>query len=261
MHAFTFEYPLGPNAAPSAAERIRIAGSPEMTLTPSIERIRCGVCGTDTQQYVLPDVHSSSPPDFDTRPAEPERSLLIYSVSRCHHCGYCANDLEAVHPGVADVIAEERYQSILNNPEYPDAARSFLCFSLLLERLHEWADAGWSTLHAAWVCDDAGAEAEATWCRQLALARWKRAKELGSSFSDDLATEFALATDLYRRSGDFTNGLVTCTEALSLEDLPALLEKALRRQYVLIQQQDTSAHSLSELFSSSPAQAFSSEHR
>lgn len=218
-----------------------------LTSTPTLEVVTCAVCSNQAEQYTSAENEPQGPPDFDTRPAEPERSFLRAQVSCCPTCGYCADDLSKSHDGVPELVAEDRYQAVLRTETYPPEARAFLCFALILERLHQWADAGWSSLHAAWICDDEGAEEAARLCRTAALQRWKRAKELGSSFADDLGSEFALAADLYRRSGDFTDALVTCAEGLDVEDLSELLERLLRRQYVLIQQHDTEPHSMSEL--------------
>lgn len=71
---------------------------------------------------------------------------------------------------------------------------------------------------------------------------------------EDLAQEFALVTDLLRRMGDFDAAREACLEALTLEDLPAMIDDMLRRQLTLIQQKDTAAHSLKELERPRPGQ-------
>jgi hypothetical protein len=84
----------------------------------------------------------------------------------------------------------------------------------------------------------------------MAINRWKRGKELGQGFADDLATEFAIVTDLHRRGGEFDNATVACAEGLDIEDIPGPIEQMLRRQMTLIQQRDTDRHSMSELYRS-----------
>jgi hypothetical protein len=117
--------------------------------------------------------------------------------------------------------------------------------------VREHADAGWSALHAAWVCDDTGHTEGACRCREQAIEYWKRGKHAGQAFSEDFASEYALVADVHRRLAQFELALVTCSEALDIEDLPPVLEHVLRRQKALAEQKDTSAHSLRELVAAS----------
>lgn len=211
------------------------------------ELVACACCGEQTRQFRAPQPEPSGPPDFDTRPGEPERSRQYGWVSRCEFCGYCADDLSAQRPAVCDAVQSEEYQALLADDFFPALARTFLCYALLLSRMHRWADSGWSCLHAAWACDDAGNDRAATQCRTWAIERWRRAKELGESFGDDIGSEFALVADVYRRVGMFEEATVACTEGLDVEDLPPMLEQILRRQLVLTQTRATAAYSLATL--------------
>lgn len=150
------------------------------------------------------------------------------------------------------MVRSEAYRNTLNDGAVPQTARSFLAYSLLLERMHQHADAGWSSLHAAWVCDDAGFDDMAARCRLRALELWQKGKAAGQQFSDDLVSEFALVTDVYRRTAQFEHATVACAEGLDIEDVPPAVEAMLRRQTVLIQNRDLAAHSMSELL---PARA------
>ena len=70
-------------------------------------------------------------------------------------------------------------------------------------------------------------------CREQAIEYWKRGKHAGQAFSEDLASEYALVADLHRRMAQFELALVTCSEALDMEDLPPVIEHVLRRQKTL----------------------------
>lgn len=210
--------------------------------------LSCAVCGTpvsSTFEGPLPD--SSEAPDFDTRPGEPLRGTLPRWVQSCEHCGYIADDISRASEDAADIVRSDSYRAYLHDESLPQAARRFLAYAFLLERSHQAADAGWSALHAAWACDDAGSDEGASRCRERAIELWQRGKQLGQLFCDDMASEFALVTDLYRRLGAFEHATVACAEGLDLEDLPPALEAILRRQSVLIQQRNRSAHSMREL--------------
>jgi hypothetical protein len=208
----------------------------------------CALCGTTNEvEWSEPVPDSTEPPDFDTRPAEPLRSTIGNWIDCCQACGYCAEDISRASEGAGEVVRSNAYREWLNNSWVPAKAREFLAFAYLLERVHQTSDAGWSALHAAWLCDDAGDEEAARRCRARAIELWQRGKAQGQIFGDDLASEFALVTDLYRRMGQFEHASVACSEALDLADLPPAVEAMLRRQKVLIQARDTAAHSMSEL--------------
>jgi hypothetical protein len=207
----------------------------------------CAVCGAlvDDAPVSLPE--PQAPPDFDTRPGEPLRSTIGLWVGRCRDCGYCAPDLTLADERAPAIIASESYREILGHAMLASKAREFLAFAHLLEKLHQFADAGWSALHAAWVCDDDRDPVSAEHCRATAIDLWKRGKQVGQLFCDGMASEFALITDVYRRMGEFEQATVACTEGLDLEDLPPAVESMLRHQLVLIQRRDTGPHSMSEL--------------
>ena len=81
---------------------------------------------------------------------------------------------------------------------------------MILNHVEQYADAGWTALHAAWACDDAGDDASAQRARLLAVDYWQHGKRHGQPFGE-LPEEFALATDVLRRAGKFEEALVTCT--------------------------------------------------
>jgi hypothetical protein len=207
----------------------------------------CAVCGLESCQTQLRSGAEIQPPDFDTRPGEMVRSTLPDWVMECPHCGYAAGDLSAADSRAFAIVRSEEYRRRLTNPALPQDARRFAAYALLLERIGECADAGWTALHAAWLCDDAG-HAEGAWaCRGEAVRLWKRGKAQGEKFMEDHLQEFALVTDVLRRMGDFDAAREACLEALTIESLPGLIEDMLRRQLTLIQQKDSAAHSLGEI--------------
>lgn len=208
---------------------------------------RCALCGADNQVAPEPQVQPAEPPDLDTRPGEPLRSTLGAWVQTCASCGYCASDISVGHARAAELVGSEAYRQVLEDPALPEKARPFLAYAYLLDRLHEHANAGWSALQGAWLCDDLGNSEGACRCREQAIEFWKRGKHAGQAFSDDLASEYALVADVHRRMAQFELAQVTCSEALDMEDLPPVIEHVLRRQKSLIDQKDTSAHSLREL--------------
>lgn len=208
-------------------------------------QIRCSVCGTESE-HAEPVELEPETSDFDTRPQGSSEAILTW-VQRCPNCGHCADDLSHAHDGAGGVIRSDEYRALLRSEAYPEKAREFLCYGLLLDSAGRTADAGWAALHAAWVCDDARYEAAARQCRQRAIELWRSGKVAGENFGDGPSFEFALVTDVYRRSGEFENAVVACSEGLEAPDRSPMSERILRAQRAFIDRKDTACHSLLEL--------------
>ena len=200
--------------------------------------ILCAVCGAHSEQTIAPAVEPQEPPDFDTRPGEPLRATLSHWLQSCPACGYSAPELSYAPEGVAALVKSEQYQ----NCEGP-----FLKHAFLLDQLGHHADAGWMALQGAWFFDDAGDGALALGCRTVALQFWKKGKAAGQNFAETIPEEFALVTDILRRSGMFEDALGTCLDALEDEELPPVIEDMLRMQKTFIEKKDFGRHSMSEL--------------
>ena len=212
------------------------------------QTIHCGFCGVESSQLVAEAAQELEPPDFDTRPGREIRATLPAWMQRCPNCGYCASDIATIHDGAVAMLGNEMYHRQLNDSAFPEKAREFLCHALILQQVGQFADAGWTSLHAAWACDDAGDLASSVACRKHALTLWERGKQSGQNFGDDTMLEYVLVTDLYRRSGQFEQAVVAASEALDSDDVkPPVVEAIFRREKSLAERRDDQAHSLSEL--------------
>src|SRR5512135_1134193 len=127
----------------------------------------CSLCGNRSLQSLVQATPGEGLPDLDTRPSEPARSALAYWVQRCPHCGYCATDISLDYPLADLAIRTEGYGKLLHRRALPEKARQFLAWALIEEANDEFGGAGWSALHAAWICDDAGKASAAVECRRL----------------------------------------------------------------------------------------------
>jgi hypothetical protein len=168
-------------------------------------------------------------------------------MQRCPECGYCAEDISSIHELAEPAVRSAAYASELADTRVPEKARDFLAHAHILEALDQLADAGWTALHAAWICDDTASTEAAKMIRLRALDYWKRGKVRTQSFGDDLAMEFAIVGDVCRRAGEFEAAVVTCSEALDTEELTPLMDAILRREKSLAERKDDTAHSLKEL--------------
>lgn len=205
------------------------------------------MCGKRRWRASLNSTHAIDSPDLDTRPSMPMRADILW-MENCPRCGYCAPDLSEGSPQAARIVATGPYREQLYNPDFPDLANAFLCYSLIAEQDHDFAAAGWACLYAAWVCDDDGAVAAAPRCRRRAVDFFELARHRRQEFAASAELEKALIVDLLRRSGDLLRALVVCQDILTGEvrGLDATLLSMLRFQEALILRRDTETHLISE---------------
>jgi hypothetical protein len=200
--------------------------------------IRCAVCGEVSEHMTLASTDSPGPPDLDTRPAETMRSSLQFWILECPNCRYAAPSIATAAAGAAELVRKNEYQAIKCR---------FQRHSWLLAQLGHYADAGWVSLHAAWMADDAEDAGRARECRGRAVELWKTGKRHGQDFMETTEQEFALVADVLRRRGEFEEALQTCMAGLNEQNLTPLIEDALRFQLTLISRRDTAAHTMGEL--------------
>ena len=208
----------------------------------------CSLCGVINAQEQAGATTTTGLPDLDTRPAEPVRSLLPYRVQRCPNCGYCATDIFLEYPGAVHLIRSEPYQKLLRRRSLPEKARQFLAWALIEEAAGEAGGAGWSALHAAWVCDDAEKPLGAIECRRLALERFTRQRALKGHILgfEDASLEDLMLADLYRRTGQFKEAEERARAGLGRQPADVVC-RTLSRELELAARSDQLAHSLEEI--------------
>ncbi|MCU0228798.1 MAG: hypothetical protein MUF01_14285 [Bryobacterales bacterium] len=209
--------------------------------------VRCGNCGAESRLPFLLHAEEQEPPDLDTRPGEQLRSSVGLWMARCPFCGYCAADISTIHEQAGAVVDSAAYQQQLDDARFPAKANEFICHALVLEHVLQYADAGWTMLHAAWVCDDHQRADAASLCRKGALNAWTVGKKHGQTFHDTYASEFLIVSDLHRRMGEFEHALIACNEGQDTEEVPELLDHCFRLQRSLIARKDVGRGSLRQL--------------
>ncbi|MCC7339693.1 MAG: hypothetical protein IT170_01295 [Bryobacterales bacterium] len=209
--------------------------------------VRCGNCGSDAHYTILVHADELEPPDLDTRPGEPLRSSLPFWIKRCASCGYCADEIDRVHEEAGPVIESPIYQAQLSDARFPEKANEFICYALILERVGQYADAGWTAMHAAWVCDDSSSQEAASLCRQMAVRSWTAGKRQGQAFHETHESEFLIVSDVHRRLGEFEHALTACNLGAEGEDLPDLLDHCFRLERSLISRKELGRGSLRDL--------------
>jgi len=205
----------------------------------------CAVCGQTSGQAAIHSTSFWGSPGLDTRPPEPDGSHINKHIQRCPGCGYCAPDVSDGRPELLEPLKTDSYRSQLESPDFPEAANSYLCWSLIEENHGEYASAGFACVRAAWVCDDASLDPSARHRRRRAVALLERAREGGKAFAGQIGGEEALLADLLRRSGDFQPALAFCQ--LGLERAPEkIVSLVLRFEETLVARSDVAHHTLDE---------------
>lgn len=207
--------------------------------------LKCAVCGQEHDTLGLASTNMLEPPDLDTRPGEMMRSTMSYWLQRCPSCGYVSPNIEKCSVEIAEIVRSDPYQHQLNHPDYPELANEFLAWSYLSEQAGKMADAGWASLHAAWICDDKNQEKAAERCRLRAIEFFEQAGNHGQSFSRGKGDELAIFADLYRRTSQFEKAREVCEKGLRRR-LKKLIKSILQYQLELIAAKDTKAHKQKE---------------
>ena len=133
-------------------------------------RKKCALCGAISDHAELISTSYFGSPDLDGRPPPLGRWTLDTQIQNCPSCGYCAPDISEKIDGASVVVKSSSYKKQLREPELPELADAFLCFSMIMEKVGNYAKAGLACVHAAWVCDDENNDAGARRCRVKAVA-------------------------------------------------------------------------------------------
>lgn len=207
---------------------------------------KCALCGEKNEVIMLGSSNTfGGSPDLDTRPAEMLRSTINVWIHICSSCGFCAPDISKRIEKSSELVRTDLYQQQLNSTEFPKLANAFLCYSLIQENAGDYAGAGWSCVHASWVCDDTNSEEAAQKCRKKAIGLFQKAKENSQVIDEEASTAEILIIDLLRRSRQFELALKTCDENLKKNPEKSILD-VLKYEKILIKNKDSACHTIEE---------------
>lgn len=210
------------------------------------EIARCGVCGTEQRVDVIMSTNAFGSPDLDTRPPPMRRDLLGVEIQECDDCGYCAADISRAEDETRGIVRSEEYRQRLHDSAFPRLANRYLCWSMILEKQGELADAAWAAIRAAWACDDEEATDAARVVRMRAVSLIDRAREEDQLVMPIESGYHVVRADLLRRAGAFEEARATISEGLSeVEDEP--IRSILGYQQELVEKGDEDRHLVSEV--------------
>jgi|SRR5437588_739470 len=257
-----------------------------MTVPVDIE-CKCGICGQTSKQVEIASTSVFGPPDLDTRPAPLMRNSIDAWIQACPFCGYCSPDISEFTHETTSIVRSKAYQQQRKSHEYPDLANQFLCWSVIQEkplelvsvlgeiphaggarsetveeRSKRFISAGQASLHAAWVCDDAGNDVAARRCRIRAVGLFNLGTVGGRPLFKQKPDQFVFLADLMRRAGRFGTALALVRSGLSQIQQAAgntdrsgseetkyderFITKLLEFEKALIRRRDTLCHSIKD---------------
>jgi len=211
------------------------------------EKIRCAVCGAETECTGIGSTNAFGSPDLDTRPPEMKRSTIFAWVQRCPECGYCASDVSNAPPQAAALVYSPEYGRQLSDATYSQLANSFLCKAMIDEGSGDFSAAAWALIHAAWACDDDENPVPARVCRSKAADMIEMALGNGQAIIDQEGAETAIRVDLLRRAGRLAEArqLISTKRPEINEDI---ISKILTFEDTLVTRGDESCHTVAEAF-------------
>lgn len=183
--------------------------------------------------------------DLDTRPPEIYRSTMPIWIKQCSSCGYCASKITTASGEAKKIVQTKAYQNQLKWSGFPEVANRFLCKAMIETAEKHFAEAAWSTIHAAWCFDDHEEDykEESARFRLQAIAMIQKIRAEHGVFGVKEGVDIAVMVDLLRRAGKFADAqklIDQCFDTSSRINI----KKAMIFQEKLIARFDTGSHTL-----------------
>jgi hypothetical protein len=166
----------------------------------AFKTVTCAVCGRSCSVTEIISTNQLGAPDLDTRPAEMQRSAIKKLVQVCTGCTYCSADLGSIDPALAPLVYSDEYRAIFAEPCFSAEASYWRCKAYLEAKSGKYAEAFWSTMNAAWDCDDHEAEKLARKSRQEAIDYCHMAHKQGRYVTESPESDPLILMDLFRRT-------------------------------------------------------------
>jgi hypothetical protein len=183
----------------------------------SMEKLICGVCGEESRHQKrggLGWVLSIGLCYFyDVGPAT-SYFCEHEGIPRCPVCGYSAftENFSSCSEEVKKLVVSKGYQAIIGSKELPKITASFLALSYEKQYVHQYSDAAWYLIYAAWSCDSKGSYGASKKCREKAICMIEKANAHGQKITDDEGTSEVITIHLMRRAGLFEQALQLAEE-------------------------------------------------
>jgi len=185
--------------------------------------------------------------DLDFRFPEMYRSTMYSWLETCPHCHFISHDISEKSIGFEN-ISVARYMSTLANPDFPELARTFLAYALLMEQENP-ESAGYAQLHAAWVCDDEELSKQALECRTNAIQTLMPCS--CNTGEEREIQNHLIVIDMLRRSGRFEQAAKLLDNLIAINDFPDYRDDVCHFQQSLISRKDAGTYTIDDAFNRS----------
>ena len=160
----------------------------------------CAVCGATNEFNELMSSNSFDGPDLDLRPAEMMRSTMYVWIQECPECGYISEEVSDPSSVTKEWLKSDKYLTCEGITFKSKLAKQFYRYYLISLEDENKEDAYYAVLHAAWACDDMNDDANARYCRELAISLVPALIKNENGNKEELLVTKA---DLMRRAGQF----------------------------------------------------------
>lgn len=198
----------------------------------------CAVCQRVSAFRVMGSTSIFGSYDLDLRAPPLRRHTMGLWLQDCPECGYVNDSVEDLLPGAAEVVRSPEFQELRQDQCSPKLVLSFKRHALLVST--DPAAAGWSLLHAAWVCDDLGLADLAREYREGCADFWT-----GVDWSRDQRglRHQTVLVDVLRRSKNFDEAEALVDRLFPHPAMTADISRVLRLQKRLIALHDVDRYS------------------
>lgn len=224
---------------------------------------RCPICENPSEHVRLKSSNQSGSRDLDLRPPPQFRGTMDLWLVECPHCSYVSNGDDGLVDGTeaereamkqrhgpyikAEILTSPAFTEVRVHSPLSTLANRFLRRSLIDENLGRFWIAGYHSLSAAWVCDDAIRDDLAIPCR-LRTAQLIRAFLERATPEEDTGTVRLVLMDVLRRAGSFAEAREEGNALAARSNLHEREFGVLRFQLLLIDNQVRSRDSVAAAF-------------
>lgn len=130
------------------------------------EKVKCPICESEIEIYLIGSTNRMGAPDLDLRPPEMMRSTMNQWTHECPNCSYVSCDFTRNPTVDKEFLESDFYQSCDGFDFKSDLAKVFYR-EFLIESSTE--NKFYALLHCAWACDDADDSQNACKIRRKSL--------------------------------------------------------------------------------------------
>lgn len=215
----------------------------------------CAVCHEVSAFQVLGSTSIVGSYDLDLRAPPLQRHTMALWLQDCPHCGYVNCSIKDLIPGAQEVVRSPEFHDLRQDWRTPELISAFKRHALIVST--DPVKAGWSLLHAAWVCDDLAHRDLAREYREACADFW-----VGADWTagEQGVRNQTVLVDVFRRATCFDEADALIERLWPLSAMTAGMARVLRFQKLLITREDADSYTCEHAFAAIPADNLIARH-